>query len=153
MKMLTILLSFLLLIPANTVHADDVPAAEIAIIKRAGAPAPFSGVLYSDLAYAEQKAKIEQMQLRFDETLQFKLDLQRLKLNFATSTTAIALSAERQKNQELSRQKDEQINVLTKQLIEANENSQSSMLNNALWMLFGAAMVATGGLVYAATSN
>jgi hypothetical protein len=74
---------------------DGAATAGAAIITRQGAPAPFPGVLYRievDAARrAEQQAKIERMENKH----QLDMSLLRLRLQYATSTTAAALDAEK----------------------------------------------------------
>jgi hypothetical protein len=63
--------------------------------------APFSGVLFSDKAFAEQQAKKEFLEERAKNELQLQLGLQRSKLLLATATTAASLDAEKAKLIEL----------------------------------------------------
>lgn len=85
---------------ATSVRADDPGEPGIAIIRRPGAPAPFSGVLFSDSVYATQRARQELLVEKLTLEHRFELDSLRVKMQLATSTTTHALVAERRSSKE-----------------------------------------------------
>ena len=123
--------------------ADD---AGIAIITRPGAPAPFSGILFSEKVFAEKQAKDEADKERVEQRHKFELEMQKNRLMFATSTTAIALDAETKKNKALLEMKDERIQMLQTDLVKAQESSRGISSENILWMLGGAGAVLLGAV-------
>lgn len=154
MKIVASLISALLCLQPALVFAEDDPnPPDIVIFKSAGKLVPFPGVFYSNQAYAEEKAKKEQAQARFDEKLRLELGLQEARLKLATSTTASALKIEKEKSIEINQLKDRQIASLQEQLVEAEEKSHSTLGENILWMIGGASAVAIGGLVVAAVAG
>lgn len=136
----------LTLSPALTL-AQEVSPADVAIITRAGVPAPFTGVLYSDRAYAEEKARKEQERARADERLKLELGLQAARLTLATSTTAAALEAERSKNIELTRIRDAREAKLEDDLIKAADRASSGTGEKLLWFGAGVAVTAVAIVV------
>lgn len=134
------------------VAAGEEPQAEIAIIRRAGAPAPFSGVLYSELAFAQQKADKEAAQKAFDLRLQAELSSQRNKLQLATATTAYALEAEKAKAAASLKSKDERIASLTSELEKA-ENDKPTAWRDVLWFAAGVGSVVLGAFSISAVAK
>lgn len=152
MKFVAISLSLLLAFQPMMVLAQD-EEPDIALIRRVGAPAPFTGVLMSDEAFAKQKLEREQLEERLELRRRTDLRLLESRLKLETATTAAALDAEKTKRIEIVAIKDRRIAQLEESLVKADEKSSSSMMENIFWMIGGAAAVALGGLVVAAVAG
>lgn len=137
------------------VYAQE-PVAEdtIAIIKRVGAPTPFTGVLFSDYAYAKMKAQQDSMKERFENEKKLELSLLENRLKLTTATTANALEALRLKDAALFKEKDIQNEQLAKQLVVADERGSMTNTERLLWLAGGVALaIGSGLLVFFATNH
>lgn len=145
-----------ILIQQSSIAYAQEPAAEdtIAIIKRVGAPTPFTGVLFSDYAYAKMKAQQDSMKERFENEKKLELSLLENRLKLTTATTANALEALKLKDVALFKEKDIQNEQLAKQLIVADERASMTNTERLLWLAGGVALaIGSGLLVFFATNH
>ncbi len=126
-----LLICSLLLAPAQT-YAGQCNDCVIAIVK-AGQTVPFDGFLYNNIAFADQQAARSSMEEMFKLKLETGMKLQRVKLKFATSTTAIALDTLRLKYDEIIPIKNKRIQFLEERLVESNSS------NSEIWFSAGIA--------------
>lgn len=149
-KLLYVLIGLFCIFTPTTLYADGVTNDQtdngtIAIIKKVGAPIPFTGVLYSDIAFANMKAKDEMRQKFFDNELKLQLGLQEARLKLATATTANALDALQESSKKIIDIKDKRIDHLEKQLVRADKSTNDSFaFDKALWFALGALAVIAG---------
>lgn len=141
MKTVAIIMSLLTAVPVNAIAQEPT----VAIIHK-GSVVPFDGVLFDNLAYATEKANKEQAEKLCKDTIKLELGLQAAKLNFTTSTTAIALSAEKQKNIDIMKVKDKSIDSLTDQLLKAQEKSSAPITEIIVWSSVGMSIGVVLGL-------
>ena len=131
------------------------PVAEdtIAIIKRVGAPTPFTGVLFSDYAYAKMKAQQDSMKERFENEKKLELSLLENRLKLSTATTANALDALRLKDAELFKEKDRQNEQLIERLKDADDRASMSNVERLLWLSGGIALAIGSALIVFFATN
>lgn len=134
MRVLALSLAALMFAKPTAVLAEE-PQADIAIIRRAGAPAPFEGVLYSNLAFVQMRAEREQAEARAKNKLDMELGIQRARLTTATATTATALAAQVAKFDQIMKIKDSRIAGLEADLVKASDRASGS--SNVVWLLAG----------------
>jgi hypothetical protein len=126
--------------------ADEQLAADIAIIKRAGTPVPFPGVLYSEDAYAKMKAKQEFAKERAESQLKLELGLLESRLRLTTATTANDLIATKKSFQERLDIKDKRIKQLEDELIKVNERSTIGEWQKIIWFSIGVGSIMMGAI-------
>lgn len=152
-RSIALFLAFILFFQPALIYAQDVPDAEIAIIKRAGAPAPFEGVLYSNKVFAQEKAKRELLEESFQLKLKYELGIQESKLGAKIEIAEAVLKIEQNKHKEIVDAKNQRISNLEQDLVKADEKANSTLGENLLWAGGGALAVVLGALAVAAIAG
>lgn len=128
-------------------------AQQIAII-REGKVAPFSGVLYDDVAFAQQRAEQERREESFKNQLNKELKLQRINLQLATATTAAALEGERTRNAGVEKVLRDRVDALETNLAKEQEKPKGASTLEAVWYVgLGALAVLAGAAGIALVAN
>ena len=137
-----------MLLTPNMAHTQ-----QIAII-REGKVTPFSGVLYDDVAFAQQRTELQEREERFKNQLDRELKLQRVRLQLVTATTAATLEGERTRNAGVEGALRERLTGLETRLAKEQEKPKGASAWEVLaYVGLGAGAVLAGAAAIALVVN
>lgn len=125
-KILALIVSFLLAAWPSRLFAEE---PDVVIVSKPGVVVPIAGILFSNKAYAELKAKQEMQTALFERELKYSLEVQKLELSLATTTTAIALKYVENLQAEREKFHNIEIELLQKQV---TDNSQFGFVETVI---------------------